>query len=64
MQIRQQNTGRESNPAHFSVIRISWMPSSPSFEHGFPQRNPDWKGSLSSFGTFGRQTDAENPQVN
>jgi len=31
MQIRQQNTGRESNPAHFSVIRISWMPSSSSF---------------------------------
>jgi len=36
MQTDQQNTGRESNPAHFSVIRILPAPHICRFALGFP----------------------------
>jgi hypothetical protein len=35
IRIRQQNTGGESNPAHFSVIRISGSAPGYHSEHGF-----------------------------
>jgi hypothetical protein len=35
MRIRQQNTGGESNPAHFSVIRIPASVLGYGSEHGF-----------------------------
>jgi hypothetical protein len=34
-QIRQQNTGGESGPVHFSVVRLSGNVGGYRFEHGF-----------------------------
>jgi len=42
----------------FPTRRFSWLIPVQ------PLRNTDYDSSLSSFGTSGRQTDAENPQVN
>jgi hypothetical protein len=65
--MRQQNTGGESGPAHFSVIPISggvlWI--IPRMVLPARQQRNAGKGSvLSSFGTANGETDAENPQVN
>jgi hypothetical protein len=65
--VNQQNTARESNPVHFSVIGFMQAHRSMVSSIINPDLNRRSAGEISlmsAFDTARRKTDAQNPQVN